>query len=377
MVAIQPGLPVPVMSANGVPAQTTSAQLALQLGWTMAVLYGNIPHTTFDEAGRLPTTHELPVDERRALELGRLTYLLTTLSERPDCRSAGLPTDTALVPEVGSEDFKGSIRRLNLLVLKALARTNPAIGMSYELGRSIRDTVNPPVEAPGSSANLLATQLARTRVARMQDSLATLSTQYPDHAAAVVSASLGRWSELAELTVGSGKSYLKGRNQRAAFEQKMKDFLLPQGDVWLTLLVGALSTSGLLSPEGFVKAGQEALHRSAVIVLDVLKKYWLAVAIGVVLTAGVLFLAYINLSGAAKVWTYIAAISGAVGVSVKSLTSSLGRMSAKAEKPIFSVAQEDAMAWAVTTMPEVDMKNAGVRQLRRAGVTGQSELSRP
>ncbi len=365
---------------NGSPAAPSAAQLALQLGWTIAVLYGKISdvavNNDVDKDNHLPTVHELPANERRNLELGRLHFLLESLAAHPECAAADLPTQTNTLPSVDEERFRPALRDLNLALLKALARTNPGIELAYELGRSIRDTVNPPdVAGPGKSA--LATQLARARIAKIQDWLATLSPEYPPHAASVVSASLGRWSELSELTIGSQKTYLRGKSKREAFEQEMKNYLLPQGDLWLTLLVGTLSTSGLLSPEGYVAAGQEALHRSAIIVGQVIRKYWLGLTALAVLTAGILFLAYVNLAGAAKVWTYIAAISGVVGVSAKSLASSLGRMSAQAERPLFSVAQEDAMAWAVTTLPEVNLTRSGVRQLRQARVTPQGELSRP
>jgi hypothetical protein len=358
-------------------ADPTAAQLALRLGWTIAVLYGDIPSVSLNGIRRLPTVYELPDDERRELERGRLQYLLETLNAHPDCRSAHLPTQTNILPDVEDEDFRRSLQHLNLEILKALAHASPEIELAYELGRSIRDTVNPPSNGSNPNSGELASQLERSRIAKLQDWLATLSTQYPPHAASIVSASLGRWSELAEVTIGESKSYLKGKNKRAAFEQNMKEYLLPQGDLWLTLLVGTLSTSGLLSPEGYVAAGQEALRRSAIIVREVIKRYRVPLAVIALLTAGILFLAYINLEGAAKVWTYIVTIAGAIGVSTKSVMSSLGRLSAQAERPIFSVAQEDAMAWAVTTMPEVDLKRSGARQLRHAGVTQQGDISRP
>lgn len=358
---------------------STAEQLALQLGWTISVLYGDVRDPTLNGSGQLPTLHELPASERRDLELGRLAHLLESLATFPECNSAELPTDLKLLEVNDISDFRSRLESFNLLILKALALTSPGIELAYELGCSIRDTVNPPSSGE-SPADELAKQLARKRVAKMQDWLAALSTRFPAHAASIVSTSLGSWSELSELTIGPSSSSLrriKGGGAKDAFAQTMRGSLLPQGDLWLTLLAGALPTSGLLSPEGYVAAGEEALRRSALILRMAIKKYWIAVSLIVMFTAGILYLAYIDLEGAAKVWTYIATIAGFLGLSARSASSWLGRTSARAGAPLFNIAQEDAMARAITTIPEAPLKHSGVRQLRRTGVASPAAISRP
>ncbi len=135
--------------------------------------------------------------------------------------------------------------------------------LAYELGRSLRDTVNPPLENAADQDRpcpALARQFGRERIARLQEWLATLSAQFPQHAAAVVATSLGRWSELSAAT---STQLRKGDGRTVA--TAMCEYLLPQGDVWLLLLTGARSASGLLSPEAYVAAGEVALRRSAAI----------------------------------------------------------------------------------------------------------------
>jgi hypothetical protein len=366
--------------SGNVRESTTAEQLALQLGWTLSVLFGDVRNPAPGGSSQLTTLHELPTGDRKDLELGRLTHLLDSLAKFPECTAAGLPGDTNMLKNQGAADYKTRIIDFNLLILKALALTSPGIELAYELGCSIRDTVNPPSSEGGPVTEELARRLARSRVTKMQDWLATLSSRFPTHAAPIVSASLGRWSELAELTIAPSSSSLrrvKGGGAKDAFSQQMREPLLQQGDLWLTLLAGTLPTSGLLSPEGYVAAGEEALRRSVLIIRMAIKKYFIVVSLVVILTVGILYVAYINLEGAAKVWTFIATIAGFLGLSAKSASSWLGSTSLKAGAPLFDLAQEDAMAHAITTIPEVPLKNSGVRQLRRTGVTPPAAISRP
>jgi hypothetical protein len=153
--------------------------------------------------------------------------------------------------------------------------------------------------------------------------------------------------------------------------------LLPQGDSWLNLLVGAESSDGLLTPEGFVAAGEAALSRTARIIKKILLQYWFALLILLIVLAVVLFFSAQNLSGAGKVWTQIAAIVGALGVTAKGIGSTMAVLSKDAEKPIFGLEKIDAMAWAVTTIPVgLKLNNQGVRVLRASGIRPPSPLGR-
>src|SRR5258708_14846006 len=106
-----------------------------------------------------------------------------------------------------------------------------------------------------SPAPALARQLARGRVSNLQEELAILSTQFPPHAAAIVAASLGRWSELAAVTVNTTMTRLKKGDRSDVVAESMSEYLLRQSDLWLMVFTGARSPSGLLIPEGYVAAG--------------------------------------------------------------------------------------------------------------------------
>jgi hypothetical protein len=347
----------------------TAVQVALQAGWTMAVLYGNI-QSRRTGSQQLPTVHELQPDERRQVELARLRHLLTRMAQLPEFAGSGL---SATLDVLGASE--ASLEEINLAILKALAATRPETEVAYELGRSLHDTVNPPRDSGQLSAELSG-RLARGRVATLQEWLATLSTRFPQHAAAIVATSVGRWSDLARATIStSTKTRLADKDSSAAAEA-MADYLLPQGDLWLMLLTGARSVTGLLSPEGYVAAGEAALRRSARIVRGILRHYWFAWLILAVVTASLLYLSIRYLGGAAKVWTSIGTLGGSLGISARSITAKTARLTAEAERPVFAIAEEDAMAWAITTLPPVNLTLSGVRRLRKAGIAPPSDLGR-
>jgi hypothetical protein len=356
------------------PPPMTAVQLALHAGWTMAVLYGRIQAPAADDITELPTRHELQPDQRRVLELKRLSHLLQQLAIRPGIDGSGLPTE---VPASDADEtaLQGTLPTLNLTILEALAVGPPEVELAYELGRSLRDTANPPPEREAPHTPALARQLGRGRIAKLQEWLATLSAQFPQHTAAIVAASLGRWSEFAAVTVQTTKPRLK-KGQPVNVAATMCDYLLPQGDLWLMLLTGARSTSGLLSPEGYVAAGELALHRSAAIVRQVVRRYVVELLVVAAALGFIIYLAVNNLGGAARVWTTIAAVGGSLGVSARTITSAASRLTSEAERPVFTMAEEDAMAWAITTLPAVGLTPRGNQRLRKAGIGPKASLGR-
>jgi hypothetical protein len=370
-----------VSPSAGQSSDLGSVQLALYSGWTMAVLYGTIPRAPAGRPSQLPTVNELLPEQRRELELARLRYLLSGLL--PDF------ADPARISEIprGDEEHQqrsrsSKLESLNLAILTALTATRPELQLAYQLGRSLRDTANP----PGGGADL-GTQLERRRIAKLQDWLVTLSPEFPPLTAAVVAASIGRWSDLAAVTVDASESTQVparlpsplrpwSRRTQPPTAETMYSYLLQQGDVWLMLLIGELQTSGLLTPEGYVSAGEAALRRSGEIVRGILRHYWFGLLCVAAALGGTLFLAARYLDGAGKVWTSIACIAGALGVSVQTIASTSARLAAEAERPVFAMAEEDAMAWAITTTPPLTLAPRTVRRLRRAGVDPDASLGR-
>jgi hypothetical protein len=337
----------------------------------MAVLYGKIEPIPTGEPPGLPTANELNENDRRRLESDRLGHLLRCLAAMPGFAGSSLPTD---VPghDGNEEAWEAALRKLNLDILCALAATRQETRLAYELGRSLRDTANPPDQHPPKPT--LSSVFARDRIATLQGWLAELSSQFPPQTAVVVAASLGRWNEFATVTAGTSSARLKSGDRKLA--ETMYKYLLRQGDLWLMLLTGAYSTSGLLSSEGYVAAGELALRRSATIVRGVLRHYWAALIVGAIALGAILYLAVTYLGGAAKVWTSITAIVGSLGITAQAVASTTARLAAEAERPVFAAAEEDVMAWAITTLPSLRLPPRQVRRLRKAGIAPTNSLGR-
>lgn len=353
-------------------ADATAEQLALEAGWAMAVLYGKIQPIPTGEVPGLPTANELAAADRRKLESDRLEHLLGRLAAMPGFAGSGLPT-TVPAPDGNDEVREEALRELNLGILCALAATRQQTQLAYELGRSLRDTANPAGQP--RPAQELSRVFARDRIATLQGWLAELSSEFPPQAAVVVAASLGRWSEFAAVTVGASSAQLNS-GDRTDPAETMYTYLLRQGDLWLMLLTGTYSTSGLLSSEGYVAAGELALRRSAAIIRRVLQHYWAALLVGAIALGAILYLAVTYLGGAAKVWTSITAIAGSLGITARAVASTTARLAAEAERPVFAAAEEDVMAWGVTTLPPQRLSRRQVRQLRKAGIAPPSSLGR-
>jgi hypothetical protein len=432
----------PKEAANGPltsPADERLAQkseaivLAVDAGWTMALLFGElrpvVPGEQSDTSDRLPTEHELPREQRTQLEGKRINALLARLgallSETPNPKP-GVPRVTL---SAGSRAASGALDRagliqVNLEILEWLACAGREYGIAYQLGRSIRDTANPPVRQEGERSDAdkkaitaresqltpkkasedpqeaaqqqkdaedrsnwefgareaLTRQLSRARVTKVQEWLFTLTPYLPVDAAAIVGASIGRWADLTNtifVTGSPGRLSRLGRQSELEVAGELTKSLLPQGDAWINLLVGAESSDGLLTPEAYVAAGEAALDRTARILRKIARRYWYVLAILAIAVAAALYFAARDVGGAAKVWTQIATVAAALGITAKGIGTAMARLSAGAEKPIYGLEKVDAMAWSVTTIPD-DLKLTirGVSALRQSGITPPSPMGR-
>jgi hypothetical protein len=362
--------------------------VVLDVGWTMAVLFGFIRDNP-DQGDQLPTENELSELDRVSVEVARLHSLLTRLAATlpasdpvldpsvSDLEAAWAKPEGGLTPK---HALQAVLRDRNLAYLRTFAGIDHSLTLAYQVGRSLRDTANPPVRGERTNADILAAleaQLRRARIAKLQEWLATLAPHLSDAPAVVVAASIGRWSDFGYTVFDdNAPGALKGSNASAkeALAPTFTHFLLDQGDVWRNLLVGAESTSGLLTPEAYVAAGEAALSRTVRIVKRVILHYWVALVVLAVALAAILYLAARYMGGAAKVWTQIAAIAAALGVTAKGIGTSVAHLSEAAERPIYRKEELDAMAWAITTLPPVKVNNGGVRALRRSGIERSAPL---
>lgn len=399
------GTPTTAQAEGGSPPPTPilvlgqAVPIAVNIGWSMAVLFGYLPPETHTAEIHLPTEHELVEENRVALELVRVECLLKRLPALIPTNDHPIPSDVEalsdawkLAPDEGTcaqklaerkKNLRAKLVKYNLDLLKAFACASHQLELAYQMGRSLRDTASPPIEGNDRNAtaklNAITRQLSRRRITKLQEWLVTLAPSLPPNSGTVVAASLGKWSDFA-VTVfdGTAPGSLRHRreNQKTDVASSMTGSLLNQGDVWLNLLTGVDVTTSLLTPEAFVAAGEAALSRTAKIVKRLLLHYWFALFVLIVATGGLIYVSARYLGGAAKVWTQLATVAGALGVTAKGIGTGVARLSADAERPIYQLEKLDAMAWAVTTLPQVKLNNRGVRALRRSGIERSGSLGR-
>lgn len=381
---------------------SVGVQTGFDLGWTMAGLTndatGNLALADFERL--LPSEHELARSPRAQLELVRLGCLLKTMD-------SAFPPGNEAVPISALDDLKADLKAgepqwetvkqhlqtLHRYLLDYLVCAGRPILFSYQLGRSLHDTILRPAQAHanelqgkprGNGRELPQTSAALTgafergRIATLQNWLAMLEPHFPDQGASVVNTSLGRWSDwvTAALVEGTPGKLKGSSDEKGHVVDQAAKTLLSQGDVWLNILVGTQSLAGLLTPEAEVAAGEEAIRRSARIVRRVAWHYWAAI-LAVVLTAvGLTWFSGVELGGAGKVWTQIATIGGSLGITAKGIGSRVAKLADAGEKPIYRAASVDALAWAVTTLPQTKLSIRGVHALRRAGIPASVPLGR-
>ena len=391
---------------------------SLRLGWTVAVLYG-VSRATVGGGpdpdplprDQLRSEHELDPRGRINLEMTRLTALIQSMNGAQSPYEGKFSPNVAPVKTAwwGSAEpashappdddvYKERVLALNealpdfnLSVLTESAKCGLELELGYETGRTLRDSVDPPGYRPvpptataGDAGqdgipltDRLKESLDRDRVAIIQEGLTVLAPHFPDHAAKIVSSSLGRWSDLAQVTLmdgGPGRLRQDSPAAKQGFAQQMQPLLLRQGDTWLALLVGEQTTSALLSPEGYVAAGDAALRRTAQIITKVAWRYKWALLVLLAALAAVLAGAAVYLGGASKLWTSIAALVGTIGVTWKGIANAIPKLAGDAERPIFGLEEVEAMAWSITVLPSVQATRAGVNYLRASGTGPRAPL---
>lgn len=333
--------------------------------------------------------------QRVALERVRLSSLLAQLKALKPSPSAPQPALPRL--SVTNEiELHARLQTFHYGLLKYFATMGREVSLAYELGRSLRDTANPPIREPGSATArrrsrsappstvaadsseqviAIVKQLDPGRVAKLQGWLTTLGSSLPDDSATIVSASIEKWSDLVGVVfrpASKGERELRPRTTTSHDVEVLLRGLLDQGDAWLDLLIGAESSSGLLTPESYVAAGEAALSRTVRLVRRVLAHFWFALFVGAVTLAGIIVIAARELGGAPKVVTEIVAVAGAFGITAKGIANSVVTLGKKMETPIYASAEVDAKAWAVTVFPTSLSLSKGELRLLRRSTAGKS-----
>lgn len=349
----------PVTATAPPPASTFSPGSMFSLGWLMARLYG---------AGQqplgppLPQAGGSPAHLPAVAELDPERQIQVALAELEDLVSPHFSRSTADLmtawESANTEVFTAAIVALHFELLKQLAG-NPGQSNAYQLGRALRDACWLPNQA---GANFFLQEFGRNQLAALQTSLGQAGDALAALPAATVSRSLQNWQDWADVNASVLTSGW------ASAQDLVATALRTQGQAWRAQLAGQADSSGPISPDAWVHAGQSILRTSRTLTLTAFRRFWPVIAVVAAATGGLLYLAITNSSGLAKIWTSLATVAVALGVTGVSVRAAANKAASGIEHDISQAAGLDARAWSITWLPALPQTRMRKYRLSRRGV---------
>jgi len=251
-------------------------------------------------------------------------------------RDQGRHKSSDVDPDKRSQDVANAVARLERLVQEALTAADTRLGTAYGLGFDLANMCRMP---PGVLEDPFA-ELFGKRLIAVEQALADLSSNLPDHAGRAVSLSLARWKEWADRPRLS-KQDVEWPNDgvQTALER--------QGQVWRSLLCGEKLGKDMLRAEDYVTAGKSLTWR-----LIKSQPWILAVGVAVValVAVGIYFL--VGQKGtASKVLGSGLTALGAVGISTASAKRFVANIALELEAQVWGAELDFAIADAITVPP--------------------------
>ena len=373
-------------TAETTPAGSTvpNVSAAFALGWHMSELY----------------TRHLPADKRKPVDLPGLGDLR---KQRPlalviDQVEVGVNALEGLVTQAGLDPI--DLTKVKLLsekktnddpvlathdqLLIELTAADARIGTAYGLGRALADSCQEPDDLAG-----LKKELSPYRIANLLRWLDDLASALPAHAAHSVAASLGRWRDalyppnsgriqISWSPLETWRSWQERRRRPKALsatdakkvDEAMKA-LRRQGELWRALLSGEKQGKDMLEVENYLDAGRQLLSQTAAIVRGLVRRMpLLASAVAVLVGGGIWLLSKGNsghlVAGATSVLV-------GLGLTWKGLGGALGQLGGKLEQPLWGAALDDAIADAITLLPDNKMETSARREVARSLAAGPED----
>lgn len=372
-------------STDSAAAVMNTVQYSFRLGWRFAQLYHNPHRANRDIAAHsaappqhLPGVSELSESVRAALLVGEIQHdldgLRTDKSLGPSALDQARTSMTALAALMagpGDDAGKrGQILETYTLLRLDLGAADAHAGTALDLGRMIADTILLPrpeqlsqallpaeKELPADRqptadallARYLQDQFGQYRLANFYGWLEDLHASFPDHAADTVKGSLQVWQGWISEHKGAAP---------AGQSEQLKRALGSQGERWRRLLSGEILAMDLLSEEDYRAAAADLFSRLRGMVGIFVRRFWPVIVVIAAATAGVISaIVVFATAGLATIVALIAAGAGSLGVSWKTIGSTLGKVASKAEDPLWDAEVTQALVVAATIAPqELDRK---------------------
>ena len=384
-------------AAQAKPASTAAPIVgaAFALGWHMSELYERHLPPQKRKPPDLPGVGSLNDKQRMALLVDQVTAGVEKLKD--SVAQAGMdPIDlTGLKGLVQTQAQQDPILATHERLLAELTATDLRVGKAYGLGRALADGCREPTDL-----QTLADELAPFRIANLLGWLDDLATAFPPHAARSVSKSLTRWrdalypSDPASMPKETRWERFRGLPQHfgrpagapaadpavaqsapatavpalAIDAQSTVRTLRRQGDLWRALLSGEKQGTDMLEINNYVDAARQMASQTATIVRGVVRRMPLLAGFIVAFAlAGVVLLSQ---GSGSQLIGGVTSILVALGLTWKGLGGALGQLAGKLEQPLWGAVLDDAIADAITLLPDNDAEIAGRRALALALAAG-------
>lgn len=321
------------------------------LGWHVAQLYTlklqpEKPAAN-DVPDDLPGVGDLSTVSRARLlctEIGVSLRQLTGVYERAGLRQPSLASLKRELNRSGPRhaQVKQAILRLHESLLSGLTAADASVGKAYGLGRALADTTLRPSPARPQA---FTQAFGRYRIENLCNSLDDLDSLFPRYAADAVRSSLQGW-----------RYWVAGSTQEVLKDQTATQVLRDQGRVWRALLSGERQPEDLLESTHYVHAAINLVNQMRVLVWQFVRSWGRIILPAAGLLAAAIVLIFVFLTGSSETAGAIAAVVAGIGVTWKTVGSTLGRALSRAEEPVWRAEVGASINVAVSRVEELERR---------------------
>jgi hypothetical protein len=330
-----------------------AVQAGFVVGWRLAELYDRdeLPPPREPEAdapvpAHLPGASEMSEHEKAGVILDQANAALATLAATLSVELPSLDTVHEVLDRPGHErdEVRREILSTYLAVRDRVAGASPVVATSCGLGRMLADTALLP---RSTKPEMLTERFDPYRLANAYRWLDDLSSAFPLESCGAVKASLNAWEDwVGKLPRKNGTvepNTVNGTVIRA---------LRSQGEMWRRLISGEMIAKDLLKSDDYVAAGERLLKRARQMAGRFLLRWWPGV-LALFASTGAAVWAAITYApaGSARLAAVLFSLAGALGVSWKTVSATLGKTLSQAESSLWESEVVVAIGDAATLLP--------------------------
>jgi hypothetical protein len=289
----------------------------------------------------LPGESELGPYEQGQTVVAEIQHDVNTLKQ---AFGFTLPSDADVQgivdPSGDGDSTKRTLLTVHRELRRELATEDAHLATGLDLGRMLADTV---LLTDRKKPETLTEEFKYGRLGNAYGWLDDLHSLLPDHASDAVSGSLKQWEEWV-----AGNKGVVPENVRVGFTRTLNN----QGELWRRLLCGEKFATDLLSSADYKKAGDRVAKRFLGLVGNYIVSWWYVIVLFAAAIAGIVY-AVVSYAptGPSTIAALIATAAGSLGVSWKTVASTLGRVTSKAEGPLWDTEVKEALVIAATRLP--------------------------